>query len=94
MGTLWSTYNPFNVYGQYNLKKSFYENKRAVITACLFLVVLIIAVIVVLWTAGNIPTRKSKTYYDLPSTKVGYGPHGYGTYLPPKEMLARSIAES
>jgi hypothetical protein len=94
MGQFWSQYDPFSVYGQYNLKDTLYENKKTATSVIIALIIISIAAIVVIWTSGGNDSIKTKVKYDIPAAKAGYGPYGYGSYLPPKEMLAKAIATS
>lgn len=82
MGNIVSQYNPFSVYGQYNLKKTAYENKKTVITVLSFMILVTIGAIIMLWVTGNEPLPVPRTFNIAPP-KYGLGPYGYGLYIPP-----------
>jgi hypothetical protein len=92
MGNLITSYNPFSEYGRYNLKKFAFENKKNVMVVLgLFMVVLGLAFLSVYTTSGSSTTGQS---YDLPIPKYGYGPFGFGEYIPPKNMMASYVANN
>lgn len=90
-----SQYNPFTDIGRYNLKNYMYKNKK---TLTIVLVILILVVVVVMWTmySGDpgIHPPAARPPLNLPPPRMGYGPYGYGLYLPPEAMIAESIAQS
>jgi len=86
MGTVFSQYNPFSVYGEYNLKKEAYENKRSVIFILSFMLLATIGAIVALYVTGNEPVRQPRTF-NIPPPKYGLGPYGYGLYILPVNMM-------
>ncbi len=80
-------YNPFTLYGRYNINQYLYQNKKRV-TIILFVVSLILILgIVTIYTSqqktNSIPPQVQSSY--------GYGPFGWGEYLPTKELLLESI---
>jgi hypothetical protein len=81
MGNILSQYNPFSVYGEYNIKKNAYENKKSVIGVLSFILLVTIGAIVMLWVTGNEPTKPTRTF-NIPPPKYGMGPYGYGLYIP------------
>jgi hypothetical protein len=92
MGSAFSAYNPFSVYGQQNLKKVAYENKQIVISILFIIIFIICAYMVIIWTdSSNI---KLKSAPQIPPPIYGKGPYGVGFYLPNKELLIQSIANS
>ncbi len=86
MGNILSQYNPFSVYGEYNIKKQSYENKRSVIGVLSFMLLVTIGAIVMLWVTGNEPVKPTRTF-NIPPPKYGIGPYGYGLYIPPVNMI-------
>lgn len=86
MGNTVSQYNPFTVYGSYNLKKTSYENKRTVISILSFLLLVTIGAVCMLWITGN-EALPAKRTFNIPSPKYGMGPYGYGLYIPPVNII-------
>lgn len=86
MGNAISQYNPFSVYGDYNLRKTAYENKRSVISVLLFMLMVTIGSIAMLWLTGNEPLPNRRTF-NIPPPKYGLGPYGYGLYIPPVNVI-------
>lgn len=93
MGNLIQTYNPLTVYGQYNLKKQAYENKTKFISVLSFILLIVVAIIIMLW-ATDVPVIEmpNKYKYNIPPPLYGTGPYGYGTYLPPAEILSATLS--
>lgn len=89
MGSILSDYNPFTVYGQYNIKTIIYENKRSVIIFSVVFIIVLIGFIIVLLSDKTVPT--SKEHYEFPTPKYGFGPFGHGLYLPPKNLIVNSV---
>jgi len=91
MGSVISQYDPFSVYGNYNLQQKAYENKRTVLITLSFILVIVIGAIVMIWsTEGSLvapPSRK----YNFPPPRYGNGPYGYGVYLPPANIINASL---
>lgn len=94
MGSGISAYNPFSVYGQHNLKKIGYENKQVIIAILFIMIFIVCAIMVIIWTDSTNPKLKHTPQYNVPPPIYGKGPYGYGAYLPPKELLIQSIANS
>jgi hypothetical protein len=86
MGNVVSQYNPFSVYGEYNLKKTAYENKKSFIAILSFTLLIIIGTITVLYVTGEKPAKPIRTY-NIPQPKYGIGPYGYGLYIPPVDLI-------
>jgi hypothetical protein len=86
MGNIFSQYNPFSVYGEYNIKKQSYENKRSVIGVLSFILLVTIGAIVMLWVTGNEQVKNVRTF-NIPPPKYGLGPYGYGLYFSPLNMI-------
>ena len=82
MGNAASQYNPFSVYGEYNLKKTAYENKKSFIGVLSFALLIIIGTITVLYVTGDNSIKPVRKFNILPP-KHGLGPYGVGLYLPP-----------
>ena len=94
MGALMSHYDPFSVYGQYNLKEYSYKNKKNVITVLVMILIIILGSIVMLYTTDPGVSPSIRPKFNIPPPKYGYGPYGQGLYLPPTEMLAGVIKNS
>jgi hypothetical protein len=92
MGNIIHTYNPFTVYGQYNLKKAAFENKQKFIIVLSIILIILIGVIIMLWTTDiDITPIPNRYKYNIPPPKYGLGPYGYGVYLPPTEILSSVV---
>lgn len=85
-----SGYNPFSPAGLYNINTKLYNNKKTVLGA------LFIAGLLVILTLVNAVTSPAsvafKPSFNVPSPTYGYGPFGYGNYLPPEHILVNSIS--
>lgn len=86
MGAVFSQYNPFSVYGEYNLKKTAHENKKSVIIILSFVFLLVVGAITLLSLTGNNPIAQPRTF-NIPPPKYGLGPYGYGLYIPPVNLI-------
>ncbi len=89
MGILLSSYNPFSVYGQYNIKTYLYENKKNVIIILSVVLLFIVALILAFGFGYDPPTEKVE--YNIPPPKYFNGPYGFDLYLPPRNVLLDSI---
>ena len=94
MGTLFSTYDPFNPYGQYNLKEYAYKNKRNVIVVLSLILLLTVGAIMMIWATSEDKKGAGKVRYNIPPPRSGFGPFGTGIYLPPLHMVSAGIRSS
>ena len=89
MGNFLSQYNPFSVYGRYNIQKTAYENKKLIIGILIFIVLLLAMYLFIIYTE---PEKYAiKDSYNIPPPRYGEGPYGYGAYIPHKNLLAQNI---
>ena len=92
-----SRYNPFTDIGRYNLKNYIHKNKQ---TLTIVLVVAIFLVLVVMYVIYSGDPGESEAAglarrppLNLPPPRLGYGPYGYGMYLPPEAMVAEAVVD-
>lgn len=92
MGNIITEYNPFTVYGNYNLKKSLYENKTKIITFLTLILLIVISLIVMYYgNNGNNNVIDKDIIGNVPPPLYGNGPYGKGFYLPPTEIIVSSV---
>ena len=91
MGGLISQYDPFSVYGEYNLREKTYQNKKTVIITLGFILVIVIGAMLMIWTTSLDAIKSPIKKYDFPPPRYGNGPYGYGVYLPPASMINASL---
>jgi len=91
MGSFISQYDPFSVYGNYNLQQKVYENKRTVLITLSFILVIVIGAIVMIWSTEGLSVTPPGKKYNFPPPRYGNGPYGYGVYLPPANIINASL---
>lgn len=91
MGSFISQYDPFSVYGNYNLQQKAYENKRTVLITLSFILVIVIGAIVMIWSTDGSSITPPIRKYNFPPPRYGNGPYGYGVYLPPANIINASL---
>ena len=81
--------------GLYNLKNYAYKNKQ-MLTIVLFTLILIVVVLILTIYSNDLGIHPpvTRSMVNLPPPRTGYGPYGYGLYLPPAAMIAQSLAQS
>jgi hypothetical protein len=87
------TYSPFTEDGRYAIKKYVVENKSRVMTIIFVAILIILALMYVIYTADPSTDNSFMTIDPVkpPPPQYGNGPYGWGLYLPPKEILDKSI---
>lgn len=88
MGQSYSQYNPFTDIGRYNIKNYVYENKNTVTAVMVIAIILVVVIMFVLYSEdiGIEPLITNNTQ-SFPPPQYGYGPYGFGLYLPPKSVM-------
>lgn len=82
-------YNPFTATGRSNIKMAIYNNKETVIL--LVFMIVIVIVVGMLWVWQTPIAVHTPLEFDIPPPRTGQGPFGWGTYMPPKEILEEYI---
>lgn len=95
MGQTFSQYNPLTEMGRYNLRNYVYQNKRTVTVVLVILILLVLIGMYFLYSGGSSQVQNQQRHRSLPSNipppAYGYGPYGYGLYLPPESVMAESL---
>ena len=72
MGTIFSQYDPFSIYGQHNLKNYAYQNKRNLLLILTIALMLVVGAIIMVWT-NDTDQSIGKPHYNIPPPRYGFG---------------------